>query len=758
MARAFPYDILLDGQGYMLARQGQLGHGRRAWQVELQGASIAEQAAGPRWGNQAAPVDLPVVFSTAHLGYGDDRYQMEGRYHYGVGVDARFPGMVLAGPALTVVATGLADDVTRFAEAGGELFFLCGRYVKRVTAAGAIADERDLGAAGVDMEAFLGNLYVSVGFGDGAYLQRRAADGVWTASSDVQRGEMAVLGERLWAASGAAEVRGVAADPLVAANWTGAYAVGDPGTAITGLVGLEDLLYCGKADGLYVLDSSGTAWQRTPELRGVVDASNCAGMGAWHGALWVPHLRGLLRVQEQGEAGYVIASVQPGREAAADNPVRGRVTALVGDDRWLYVALYTGTDTYILAGREMGTADGVAMLWHPLALLEGRACRAMHLSGLWASPRLFLGVGPDVGYITLPRQADSPLADPDCRYARQGRIYYPAHDSRVPATTKLYRSVEIHAEGLDSSNYIDVFLRLDDGDWRYAGRAQESPVSRLLLDPRGLAAKAVRVRLNYTLADEAHVIRILDVVLRAAERPELVPVIAAAVRCADRLPTNGQMVCPRSGAEMAAALRALAKADRSVTLVDPAGGVRQVVVLGPLGETEVYQEGQLAQELILTVRMAVFSEEERASETARYEFVLGGASDGCEVPTPVPTAIGATSASGWATVRHAGSAPSRPAFWVRGPITDLVVTNATTGEVLDFQGASIPAGETWLIDLRFEPAIVVDGDGEDRSGELVAGSDLLTWHLAPGDNEIGIAGSAIDAGTAVWMEWPLRML
>ena len=758
MARAYPYDILLDGQGYMLARQGQLGHGRRAWQVELQGASIAEQAAGPRWGNQAAPVDLPVVFSTAHLGYGDDRYQVEGRYHYGVGADARFPGMVLPGPALTVVSTGLADDVTAFAEVGGALLFLAGRYVKRFTAAGAIADECDLGSAAVDMEAFRGNLYVGLGFGAGAYIHRRDAAGVWTADNDVQRGHMAVLGERLWATSGPAEVRGVANDPMTAADWTGAYPVGDPGTVITGLVGLEDLLYVGKSDGLYVLDSSGIAWQRTPELRGVVDASNCAGMGAWHGALWVPHLRGLLRVQEQGEAGSLVSSVQPGRDAAADNPVRGRVTALVGDDRWLYVALYTGADTYILAGREMGTTDGVAMLWHPLAMLEGRACRAMHLSGLWANPRLFLGVGPDVGYIILPRQADSPLADADCRYARQGRIFYPAHDSRVPATTKLYKSVEIHAEGLDAANYIDVFLRLDDGDWRYAGRAQQSPVSRLLLDPRGLAGKAVRVRLNYSLASDAHVIRILDVVVRAAERPELVPVIAAAVRCADRLPTNGQMVCPRSGAEMAAALRALAKAERAVTLVDPAGGVRQVVVLGPLGESEVYQEGQIAQELVLTVRMAVFAEEERAPEMARYTVVLGGAADGFAVPTTVPTGIGATSASAAAVVRHEGTAPSRPAIWVRGPITDLLIRNEATGEVLDFQGSSIPAGETWLIDMRLEPAIVVDGDGEDRSAELAAGSDLLTWHLVPGDNAIGVAGSAIDADTAIWMEWPVRML
>ncbi len=751
MATAFPYDILIDGQGYMLARSDQLGHSGRAWQVEVQGASIAEQApTGQRWGNQPSPIELPVVWSTGHQGYGDDRHQFDGRYDYAVGMDARFPGMLLPGPLVTTVATGLADNITRFVEVGGSLVFLAGRYVKRYTAAGTIADERDLGAGkGVGMEAFNGCLYVGLGVGAGDFIHKRAADGTWSQDDDVQCGHLAVLKERLWAQSAAAQVKNVAGNPMTAADWSGANAVGEPGTAITALVGLGDLLYVGKTDGLYCLDSSGIATQLTPELRGVTDGDNCRNMRAWHSMLFVPHVRGMLRVQEMGEAGSIITSAQPGRDARSGNPVRGRITAMAGDDRWLYAALYTGTDTYILAGRETDTA----MVWHPLQRLAGVRCEAMHISGLWPNPRLFFGAGPDVGSIILPRQGDNPLADADCRYATSGQVTFSAHDSGVPATVKLYKRVEVHAEGLDEQNYVDVFLRVDEGSWQYVGRADRSPVSVLPLDPRGVSGRTVRPRLSYHLASSAQPLRVLNLVVRAAERPALVPVITAVLRAADNLPTNGQMRCPRSGSQISSALRELAEAPRAVTLVDPAGGQRQVLVLGPVQESEVAQEGRLAQELLVTVRMAVFSEDALTRETRTVVFVLGGAADGFEVPTPVPTAIGSASASCAQVVSYPGTAPARPILRVTGPIADLLIRNETTGEDLDFQGTTIAAGDERLIDMHLDSPVVVDAEGADCSGELAADSDLLTFHLAPGANAFQITGSGIDANTAVSMDY-----
>ena len=41
-----------------------------------------------------------------------------------------------------------------------------------------------------------------------------------------------------------------------------------------------------------------------------------------------------------------------------------------------------------------------------------------------------------------------------------------------------------------------------------------------------------------------------------------------------------------------------------------------------------------------------------------------------------------------------------PIFKVTGPVTDLLITHQPFGDAISFSGATIPAGETWVIDLR----------------------------------------------------------
>lgn len=41
-----------------------------------------------------------------------------------------------------------------------------------------------------------------------------------------------------------------------------------------------------------------------------------------------------------------------------------------------------------------------------------------------------------------------------------------------------------------------------------------------------------------------------------------------------------------------------------------------------------------------------------------------------------------------------------PVFEVTGPVTNLVITHSPVADVISFNGATIPAGETWVIDLR----------------------------------------------------------
>jgi hypothetical protein len=646
-------DVLIDGQPYLLARREQLGRGGRAWQVETVGASIAQQTPTEvRYGNQPATIEAPMVFKTAHKGYGDAQVQTDGRYHYTVNVDARFPGMVIPGPAVTTLTIGGTANVNGFFEMDGLLFCIAGRYCKAITADDVVVLSKDFGAgkAATDCAVYNGTAYVGMGYSEafwqrptgaaavGVYGTTKYGDGdvydtdltsTWAQASGLYMGHVTPFTDRLWASVTAATVKSTAADPTVASNWTAAYAVGDPSTAITSLAELGDLLYIGKQNGLFTLGSDGIAHMATPELRSVVSGNNCVNVTPWHGSLWCPHVRGLLNYRSLGEQGFAVTPATPGSWVTDDNPVRGRVTAMCGDNRWLYAALLTPDgDTYILAGREAFEGEQGPLVWHPLAMLDDVECHAMHISGLWTNPRLFFGMDEDCGYIVLPRNGENPTQDNNCEYSLSGSIYYPAHSWYAPTTPKLFKSIEVQGENITPARYLDVYYRVDGkGAWTLAGTATRSPRSVISLGATGVAGTWLEVRLDYTLPDATNPFKVYAVVVRGVERPQTIKVITATVRCADNLQLQTRRE-RRTGAEILRDLEALASANRAVQMVDPLGTERWVIVLPPVGEQESEQDGANAPEMLAQVRMAVFEAEQVAGATGNFgvygESTYGG--------------------------------------------------------------------------------------------------------------------------------------
>lgn len=766
MGNPHPYDVLINQRGYLLARQEQLERGGRAWQVTSQGASIARQGtAEQRFGNQPATIELPIVWESAHLGYGDERQrQQDGRYHYAVDVDARFPEMVIPGPYVNIVDTGLSTNITSFAEFDGALYFLAGRYVKTLGENGTISASLDLGSnkAGYNLAVFNNCLYVGQGFGSGDYLYRRTDGdgGTWSEDGDVQAGYLLALRDRLYAQVSSREIAWITGDddPFDAGLWSAAYPVGESTAPITGLTGIGEQCYVAKSDGLYAVDSDGIIGELAPELRAYRSAGTGKHVAAWHGSIWMPHIRGLLEYRSLGDSGHLIRSVGPARDSLSENPVRGTITALAGDDRWLYAALYNNTDTYILAGREAQSGEETLgrLIWHPLAKLAGVKCEALYISGLWDNPRLFIGAGPNLAYIILPRWTDNPLSDSNCRFARSGRIYYSAHDSHVPATFKLYKSLEVEVEGADSDNYVDVYYRVDGADWAFAGRADREGVTTLELDPYGVAGKTLEVRINFTLADNTRSLRLRRVVARGAERPQLIDVITAVIRCADRLALNNGAHDSRTGAEILRELWALPGLNQSVTLVDTIGSERQVLVQSPIDERETAQQAGQSREVLATVRMSLFSTQETASPWTTVRFNIAVPDAEMDIPLAIPWNVGGTALSAYQTVNYPGTAPSYPKIKVTGPITNFILTNETTGEKLDLTGATIAAGDYYIIDMHRSVKICVDSSGVDRSGELSVDSDLATFRLTPGANLFHLLGSNITNATAVQLEYVVR--
>lgn len=145
----------------------------------------------------------------------------------------------------------------------------------------------------------------------------------------------------------------------------------------------------------------------------------------------------------------------------------------------------------------------------------------------------------------------------------------------------------------------------------------------------------------------------------------------------------------------------------------------------------------------------------RASDPTWYDPtpISGGATPAVEgTPTPVPLTVpwtaGASNINSTISISNAGTWRAYPIITAVGPITDLVITNTTTGDVIAVDG-TIPNGDTWVIDLSYGRKTVTDQDDVNQIASITAASSLATWSLEPGANSVTVTGSSPGASSAV---------
>lgn len=146
------------------------------------------------------------------------------------------------------------------------------------------------------------------------------------------------------------------------------------------------------------------------------------------------------------------------------------------------------------------------------------------------------------------------------------------------------------------------------------------------------------------------------------------------------------------------------------------------------------------------------------------EATLGGPA-GFMVPVAVPWAQAAGGEiDGTEPVAYGGNYRELPVITLTGPMTGAVITNTTTGEVLDLSSAVIDAGDTRVIDLRYGRKTIVNALGESRLYELSLSSDLGSWHLAAapeagdGINELHFQADGGSAATRVALTYYARYI
>lgn len=195
----------------------------------------------------------------------------------------------------------------------------------------------------------------------------------------------------------------------------------------------------------------------------------------------------------------------------------------------------------------------------------------------------------------------------------------------------------------------------------------------------------------------------------------------------------------------------------TIRVTEPSGAVRNIDchVSGPLAFDSASMIGFDQEEVVpLTAPDPVFYDPVGKAQV----FALGGGG-ALAVPTSVPVSVGASTIDSVQVVSYIGTWKATPIIRIVGPLTNPVITNVTTGEVLSFVGSAIAGGDYYEIDTRFAHKTVKDSAGVSQIAKLLSTSDLATFHIAPdweaagGSNSFHVTGTGAAMASSVTVYW-----
>ena len=425
-------------------------------------------------------------------------------------------------------------------------------------------------------------------------------------------------------------------DPNATANWSATLNIGWSGiNTINDMAERGDALFLGMTDGLYQGDITGTFFNILPEARDLRHADNGRDLTAFDGGVIFAGAPGMFWYQPAQYGGARGDSFEMGPQGVTSgrNPVRGRIVDTEGHGPWLYAGFWTGSQSWLLAGRRTRPrTDAGSYDWHTMQVLPHTTkVHNLHFdtitnaSGQYTEMPTRMWVATDASfgaqtnataplYVTpIPRLNQNPLTDLTFtpNYCGSARIDFPFTDWQMPGVYKIFRSVEVYADNLLSgAQYADVWATVDSGSRQYIGRAQQSPKSTLYFPgDNGTFMSGIAIQLSfesYTFSSAVTPIY-RSVVLRGPVVPRSVDVVTAVVHIADGLRDRfGNEM--RDGATMISELRALADPFQSgrdpVMMQDLAGATQWVRVLPSIEEQEIHQVGDRPLEVAATIRLA----------------------------------------------------------------------------------------------------------------------------------------------------------
>ncbi len=533
------YDVRLGSLGLVIAggRSGREGKPiNPAWSVDWE---------TPELEGDPGLSEVPNRQETWHFGGGFGRSYVPGCYSYAENMDGSQPGCIIMGPLVTRKTFGGSASCSDFFEVDGKLYALSGRYCKRIDPSDDTVKTPDSGADGIDFGAsvtaskakeYQGNIYV--GFTSDTPIQQFTGS-AWSNDDPTPGGSdtatrakffakdyVEEAGWRLWMVYGTASMVGASGSPLDNANLGTVYTIGDTGQAATGVVGTDGGIWIAKKDGLYLHDGTDRSHNVLESMGRIISVDNGRELMADGSVLYVPHVAGLL---EYNRLSGGIRSVQPFAYTGNISGIVGTPTAQTKLGPWHYVAIYDGTNAWILKGRYPMEGEGIPqgwvgpMIWHPIVKIATCRIDCMWLSGLTTPARLWFGYTSsttyDVGYIRVSKTGNS-LAESSMTYAASGSVYFSPQTFGVAGTNKELIGFDIENEGFDATTYAALFVSRDGGSYtQWGSSATTAGRTRLTLPSGTWSGYNLRWRLDLTNASSSATPKITAVVGRASLRP-----------------------------------------------------------------------------------------------------------------------------------------------------------------------------------------------------------------------------------------------
>ena len=95
--------------------------------------------------------------------------------------------------------------------------------------------------------------------------------------------------------------------------------------------------------------------------------------------------------------------------------------------------------------------------------------------------------------------------------------------------------------------------------------------------------------------------------------------------------------------------------------------------------------------------------------------------------------IGNTNSLGSVNIVNDGDVPAYPTFTITGPMSDLVITNQTTGDTIDLTGLDLSGTATYILDLSGGNKTLVDAtSGSTALGSVTTSpAGMADFYIAP---------------------------